>query len=61
MLTLGYAITWLIALVGIILIVSIAPFLEFVTKAVQALAELKESDAKQALIETAEFVGRRTI
>ena len=37
MLTLGYAITWLIALVGIILIVSIAPFLELVTKAVGAI------------------------
>lgn len=37
MLTLGYAITWLIALVGIILIISIAPFLEFVTKAVGAI------------------------
>jgi len=32
---------------------------EFVAEAIAALAELEESDAKKALIETAEFVGRR--
>ncbi|HUT30341.1 MAG TPA: polyprenyl synthetase family protein [Sedimentisphaerales bacterium] len=32
---------------------------EFVAEAIAALAELRESDAKKALIETAGFVGRR--
>jgi len=32
---------------------------EFVAKAIAALAGLRESDAKEALIETARFIGRR--
>jgi len=34
---------------------------EFVTKAIQALADLSQGDAKDALIETARFAGRRVI
>ena len=34
---------------------------EFVAKAIGSLAGLKESDAKDALIETARFVGRRAL
>ena len=34
---------------------------EFGTKAVVALAGLKDSDTKDALIETAKFVGRRVV
>ena len=34
---------------------------EFVTKALDALTDLKEGEAKDALIETAKFIGRRAI
>ena len=34
---------------------------EFVTKAIAALAELKDSDAKNALLEAARFAGRCVI
>ena len=34
---------------------------EFVTKAIQALADLSQGDAKDALIETVRFAGRRVI
>ena len=34
---------------------------EFVEKAIALLAGLRESDAKEALIETARFIGRRGV
>jgi geranylgeranyl pyrophosphate synthase len=34
---------------------------EFVTKALEALSDLEEGEAKDALIETAKFIGRRAI
>jgi octaprenyl-diphosphate synthase len=34
---------------------------EFVTKALDALTDLKEGEAKDALVETAKFIGRRAI
>jgi len=34
---------------------------EFVTKALGTLADFKEGPAKNTLIETAKFVGRRTV
>jgi geranylgeranyl pyrophosphate synthase len=34
---------------------------EFATKAIQTLATLEKSDAKDALIETSEFMASRTI
>jgi len=34
---------------------------EFIAKALQALTDFKDSEAKSALIETAKFIGQRTI